>query len=258
VSEFEALAASHQWTLTRYEYSGQVQKRFGNRYHFGYPNTIYPCKDGHISIDAAEEDQMQRVLLLIGHQELYEDARFNTMAEREVHAEALDEYILPWMARRTRHEIADACQELRVACAPILTLAEVLQHPQLEARGFWQEIEHPAKGRLTYPGPPFRLERTPARIPRVRAVGENSAATVREWPRVAPDEPAVSRSTSVAARHAGPPLAGVRILDLTRVWSGPLATRILGDLGADVIKIESLGARGPACVSSESSDRSGF
>ena len=54
---------------------------------------------------------------------------------------------------------------------------------------------------------------------------------------------------SATAEMPGRPLDGLRILDFTHVLAGPFATRILGDMGADVVKVTSadraIGANDP-------------
>ena len=58
--------------------------------------------------------------------------------------------------------------------APVHTAQDLLEAPKLEGRGFFQEIEHPAAGRLTYPGPPFRLEAMPWQAARAPLLGEHN------------------------------------------------------------------------------------
>jgi crotonobetainyl-CoA:carnitine CoA-transferase CaiB-like acyl-CoA transferase len=63
---------------------------------------------------------------------------------------------------KTKAELLQGALERTLLIAPISTLDEVVNSPQLNARGYWQEIEHPELGRsVTYPGPVVKFSESP-------------------------------------------------------------------------------------------------
>lgn len=190
VSTLEVLASAHQWTMTRFGYSGHVQRRNGNRYDALHPVTYYPCKDGTVALGPSTPDQLERMLLLIGREDLLQDPRFATNYARVQNADAFDEAVAPWFCERTRHEVSDACQEYRVPCAPALKVDDLLDHAQLRARGYWRPTSHPVAGNYHLPGAPFRLATGDIRTGPAPLLGQHNAAIFDEFASRAPETPA--------------------------------------------------------------------
>lgn len=117
---------------------------------------------------------------------------------------------------RTRAQVRDEGRRRGINACVVATPADVLADPHLQARGFWQHRD----GLLT---------------------AERFAAW-REGPAV---PAAVTRQAGAQATRPGP-LAGVRVLDFSWALVGSITTKILGDLGADVIKVET---RSRPCLS---------
>ena len=211
----DGLSTLHQLAIELWCNAGIETTRQGNRHHLAHPNTILPCKSGWVVAAMIGSTPPELLAALTQDPGFASDPRFSTAEGRMTHPDAFDRRLGAWLAGQTKDDAVRAAQTLQLPFGRVRGLSEVLADPHYVAREFWitraSDEPGPVSG-IALPGVPFRLTDAPAvpeRAPMLLPRNKNAQ-----------------------------PLAGLRVLELTAVWVGPMVGRILAEQGAEVTLVE--------------------
>ncbi len=219
----ETAAAMANPYVTGYLYNGLLESRRDRRTPVGQLR----CPDGwvgfylHVHLFAA-------MCEALGLAELAEDPRFKPPRARLDNWHALVALVQAHVGAWQADDLLAILQSVRVVAARSYRLTELRDDcPHLAERGFWEQVATPS-GPRTILGPAFRFSLTPRAVQGAApALGDAKGFS---GPR---------RASPTPTAPAGLPLAGLRVVELTTAWAGPMAGRILAWLGAEVIHVES-------------------
>ncbi|OBI59675.1 CoA transferase [Mycobacterium sp. E796] len=146
--------------VVEYSRNGIELRRNGNRGPGATPQGVYPCRgdDEWVALAALGDAARASLATLIERPDLGPDG-----AGWREGADEIDKLISGWTARRSATDAVAALRAGGVAAARVTPAAELLSDPQLLARGFWEEIDHPVAGSFLCTGMPFAFVGKPRR-----------------------------------------------------------------------------------------------
>ncbi len=128
------------------------------------PYDVYPCKDGYFSAGLASDSGWDRFCNVIEMPELIDDPRFNTNELRCENYNVITPIMTEFFLKKTRAELEVAFTAAKIPCAPVLTVPEIMAHPQLLAREMLVPLKDDGIGEYLAIGNPMKLSKTPAGI----------------------------------------------------------------------------------------------
>jgi crotonobetainyl-CoA:carnitine CoA-transferase CaiB-like acyl-CoA transferase len=157
VSMLEASVAFLSGQVADYSVAGHRQQLSGNQAVSRKPTAnLFKAGDGYLLLAVNNEKQYRALMTALGRADTFDDPRFADWFTRQENEKALRAIIEDSLTKKSPREWEAILDEAGAPCASIWRIEEVIDHPQIVARGAIQEIDTPY-GRLRFAGSGFRL-----------------------------------------------------------------------------------------------------
>ena len=162
-------------------YGGTPLPRTGARHAAIAPYGPYVAGDGHVVyLGLQNEREWARFCAdVLDRPALVSDPRFSSNALRVEHHDELEKIIVGAFADKTAQRVVDKLEAAQIANARMNTVDEFLEHPQLAARGKWQQVDSPV-GPLRALVPPYGFDDVEPKMGRIPALGEHTGKILGE------------------------------------------------------------------------------
>lgn len=144
--------------------TGRAPGRVGNVHPSIAPYATYEAQDGWLNLAVGNDGLFGALCDALKLEGLKSDPRFGSNALRVTHRAALDALLVPLLKREPVSAWIAAFDRAGIPCGPVLSIAEVLEHPQVKAREGVVEVQHPTVGPLRLTGVPVKLSETPGAV----------------------------------------------------------------------------------------------
>lgn len=196
--------------------------------------SVYACADDQwLQLGCVHHGFIARAAELMGISDVLSDPVYDgghtpTTPEADAHLRKLVREI---MLTRPSAEWVEAFEARDIPFARAQTNQDGMTDPQVAHNGMLVTSKDPKVGPIEMMGAPVKMSATPSTVkgPRVDATTPIADVT---------NTPPQARSPASGTGAPKLPLDGVRVLEITNLIAGPIAGRLLADIGADVIKLE--------------------
>ena len=151
------------------------------------PNALYPCKPGgpndyvYVFCSRANPEHWQRLLKVMGREDLKGDPRYETQAARTERPAEVDEIVAAWTRTQTKEDAMKLIGAAGVPAGAVFDTLELMNDPSFDQRGIMQTIEHPVTGKVKMPAWPVRFDGAPPKVKPSPKLGQHVDDVLKSW-----------------------------------------------------------------------------